>query len=73
MWTSSYAAPFNSTTFEIEFGGTVVATAAAAPVSPIDHAAGTVRPYIPAVFEVQSLLEQGRGLSLAYNRPSHPF
>jgi hypothetical protein len=32
-----------------------------------------VRPYIPAVFEVQSLLEQGGGLSLAYDRPSHLF
>ena len=33
-WTSSYAAPFNATKFEVEFGGTVVATTSASPASP---------------------------------------
>ena len=56
-WTSSYAAPFNATKFEVEFGGTVVATTSASPASPIDRAAGTAHEYVPSVFEVTSLLE----------------
>lgn len=56
-WTSTHAAPFNATTFEIAFGETTVAATRAAPESPIDRAGGAVHTYVPAVFQHESLLE----------------
>jgi hypothetical protein len=57
LWTDTYAAPFSSTKFEVEFGGTAVAAVHTATVLPIDRASGKAHTYVPAAFEVVSLLE----------------
>ena len=57
VWSSTYAAPFNSTSFAVEYGGEVVGLAVSAAAEAVDEAGGAVHHYLPAVFHLDSLLE----------------